>query len=519
MHYGCPTVVAAERIYTGFKPTRYVEAVATVGGIVVYAGYEAEALRVAKEAGRALGCRPRYYRLDGVGLPGFVDAHLHLASLGFDSEGLDLRDVDDIVELKRLVREAAAKTRGWIHGRGWDQDRMGAWPTRYDLDEAAPGRPVVLMRVCGHAAVLSTEAMRRLGLLGGPRRPHVDYGCDGAPTGIVFEEEAWRAYREARRSLDATRLVLRAQELLLSSGVTAAATMGADWHEMRGLLEAWRSGLLRLRVRAYLDWRLFEALDSAGWVPAGLGDDVFRVTGVKLYMDGSLGARTAWLSEPYSDDSSTSGRRLLSAEELAAGARRARGWGLDVAVHAIGDAAIREALRGFTASGCRCRLEHASLLPPGLLEALASAGVRVAAQPGFVLSDYWAPERLGERARWLYRFRSMLETGVMLGFSSDAPVEPPSPLRGVYAAVARPGPVGEVTPGERLDVETALWLYTQGSALVLGETRLGCLEPGCYADIAVLDADPLAEQPEALPDIGVVAAFVGGSAAWSRGSL
>lgn len=520
MHVLCPVVVAAERVYTGFRPTRVAEAFLAVGGRVVYAGYEAEALRLGRGAAEALGCRLRYERLDGVVVPGFVDAHLHLASLGFESRGLDLRGVESIDELKALVARAAGRFGGWIYGRGWDQERVGTWPTRYDLDEAVADKPVVLMRVCGHAAVVNTEALRRLGLLGGERRRNVDYGCDGSPTGLLFEEEAWRAYREARHSVDPVRAVQAGQDRLLRAGVTTAATMGADWHEMRGLLEAWRRGVLRVRVRAYLDWGLYEALHGAGFVPAGLGDEMLRVVGVKLFMDGSLGARTAWLREPYSDDPGNRGRRLLAAEELARRASMAARDGLDVAIHAIGDAAVAEAARGLMAAGVRGRVEHASLAPRDVIELLRSAGARVVAQPRFVASDWWAVDRLGEeRARWLYPFRSLLAAGVPLGFSSDAPVEPVEPLEGVYAAVARPGPLGELTAGERLDVETALHLYTRGSAEALGEPWLGCLEPGCAADAVLLSEDPLEAPTEYLPDIAVLASMVAGVWAWRRSGV
>ena len=512
----CPVVVVAERLYTGFRPTRVAEAVLAVGGRVVYAGVAPEALRLGRLAAEALGCRLRVEEVEGVVVPGFVDSHLHLASLGFEESGLDLRGVESIEELKALLAREAGRFAGWVYGRGWDQDRMMAWPTRYDIDEVVPDKPVLLMRICGHAAVANTEALRRLGLLEARDNPYVDRGCDGSPTGILFEEEAWRAYRVARSSVDPVKTVIRGQERLLRAGVTTAATMGAGAEEARGLLAAWRSGGLRMRIRVYLDWALYQGLRGAGFTPSGLGDDLLRFTGVKLFMDGSLGARTAWLREPYSDDPGNTGKRLMTREELAKRAAMASGDGLDVAVHAIGDAAILEAARGFMAAGVRGRIEHASLAPPDVLEAVREAGLRVSTQPRFIVSDYWAPERLGERARWLYPLRSMLEKGLLVGFSSDAPVEPPEPLEGVYAAAARPGVLGEAAPSERLNVETALYLYTHGSALVLGEPRLGCLEPGCYADLVVLSGDPLAVPPEALPDIRVLAAMVGAEWAWRQ---
>ena len=508
----CPVVLSAERIYTGFKPTRVAEALLVHGGRVVYAGYEAEAWRLARLLGEAYGCRPLERRLDGFLVPGFVDAHLHLGALGFEAGGLDLRGVEDLEELKRLVAAAAARGEGWIYGRGWDQDRMGAWPTRYDLDEVAPDRPVLLMRVCGHAAVANTEALRRLGLLDAARKPGVDYGCDGSPTGLLFEDAAWEAYRAARRSTPALEAVLRGQEVLLSSGVTAAATMGVDSWELSGLLAARARGLLRVRVAVYLSRRLYEAMGEAAgpwW------DGLLGVRGVKAFMDGSLGARTAWLREPYSDDPGNTGRRLMTASELARLARGARSRGLDVAVHAIGDAAIEEALRGFEAAGCSCRIEHASLATRDLVEWMSRLSVRAVVQPRFLLSDYWAEDRLGERARSLYPFKTMLSLGVQLGFSSDAPVEPVNPLEGVYAAATR-GPLAHLTRGEALPVEVGLYLYTRGSAEALGLRGLGCLEPGCLADAALLDEDPLEAHLDAIPDIVVRASLLGGRVAWRR---
>ncbi|KSW12406.1 hypothetical protein CF15_06670 [Pyrodictium occultum] len=511
----CPVVFTAERIYTGFKPTRYVEALALHGGRVVYAGYAAEAARVAREIAGATGCgRPRVMEAGGVALPGFVDAHLHVAGLGAAKYSIDLTDVESMEELLEKVAREAGRFTGWVLGRGWDQERLGGWPTRYELDEAVGDKPVVLLRVCGHAAALNTRAMKLLGLLDSDS-PLVDRGCDGKPTGIVFEELAAKAYREAVRSIDPVQLVLEGASEALRNGVTMAGAMDVDAHGFQGLVLAWRLGLLAIRLRVYLSSELFTQLDRVGAVPA-LGDEMLRVAGVKAYMDGSLGARTAWLREPYSDDPGARGRRLLSAGELARLAERARRWGLDLAVHAIGDAAVEEALRGMAAAGCRCRIEHASLAPPDLIERMASLGVRAAVQPRFLASDYWAAERLGpRRARWLYPFRSMLSAGVALGFSSDAPVEPVNPLEGVHAAVTR-GSLAEYSREEALDVETALHLYTAGSAMVLGETRAGCLEPGCYADIAVLDRDPLEVDVEELPGLRVEETLVAGELAWSR---
>ncbi|ABM80908.1 amidohydrolase [Hyperthermus butylicus] len=512
----CPVLVTARRIYVGFKPTRLVEAIVAVNGLVVYAGSRNDAERIARGLAVAVGCsRPRVLEFtDSYALPGFVDAHLHLRGVGAKLYGIDLSDVRSIEEFKAVVAREVARFESWIIGRGWDQERMGAWPTRYDLDEVVPDKPVVLMRICGHAAVLNTVALKELGFLG-RRSPDIDVGCDGEPTGLVFEKAAEEAYREAVRKLDQVKLILEAARHVLSYGVTLVGDMGVDSEEIYGLVRARFMGLLPLRVRIYLSQSLFEQLERAGVIPI-FGDTFLAVKGVKMFMDGSLGARTAWLREPYSDASETRGRSLAGWRDVARLAEAAKRWGADVAVHAIGDAALAEALHGMEAARCRCRIEHASLAPPDLLSVAARLGVRIAVQPRFLVSDTWAADRLGvERVRWLYPFKTMISMGIQVGFSSDAPVEPVNPFEGIYAAATR-GAVAGYTRDEALDVETGLHLYTAGSAAILGDRRAGCLEPGCYADIAVVDHDPLEVSVEELPGIRFEASIVGGELVWSR---
>ncbi len=513
--HGCPRVIVADKVYTGFKPTRMVEALVACCGRVVYAGSEPEAWRAARSLGEALACRPLEYRLDGVAVPGFVDAHLHLGSLGWESRGLDLRGAESLEELLEAVRRAHRRLPSgeWLTGRGWDQERLGAWPTRYDLDEAAPGRPVLLVRVCGHAAVASSEALRRLGIdpeapVPREKRGLIDAGCDGKPTGLLFEEEAWRAVRAAREASSPAEAVREAERILHRYGVTSAATMAATAWELRGIAEA----RPRLRLAVYVEESLLPLLDRLGLRAGAAVAPSAWIAGVKVFMDGSLGARTAYLEEPYSDDPHSRGRLLRDWKQLATTAAAARRLGLDVAAHAIGDAAIREALRGFEAAGCSCRIEHASLAPRSLVEWMARLNTRAAVQPLFLESDTWAEARLGSRAASLYPFRTMLLSGVLIGFSSDAPVEEPNPLKAVYAAYTR-GALAHLTRSEAIDVETGLMLHTRAAALVAGIPGAGCLEEGCTPDIAVLDRDPLEEPPEALPDTRVKATIVDGEPA------
>ncbi|MET1128493.1 MAG: amidohydrolase [Thermoproteota archaeon] len=485
----------------GFKPTIIVDALVVHNGVVVYTGSLAKAQAVARSLAEASGCRVQQLEFRGTIVPGFIDAHMHVFGTGLDEHAIDLRECYSIDELKGKLRRESGRYSKWVYGRGWDQEKLGRWPTRDDLDEVVPDKPALLVRVCGHVAVANSKALEVLGI--------------DSEDGLLFEDDAARAVRMVKESVDPVKPILAGMWAAARNGITTVADMGADARSLAGYVKAQSLGLVPVRARVYLSRDLFDNLVKLGFVPA-LGDELIRIVGVKLFADGSLGARTAYLREPYSDDSSTRGKKLLTSDGVEAVSRRAAEWGLDVAVHAIGDAALEEVLKGFAKAGVRGRVEHASLAPPDLLDLMARIGVRVAVQPRFLVSDYWIVERLGEeRARWAYPYRSMLSRGVTIGFSSDSPVEPLSPLEGVQAVVTR-GVLGELTRDEALSVEVALHLYTSGSAAVLGEDRLGCLSEGCFADMTVLSQDPLEAGIDGLRKIEVLATIVGGEVVYDK---
>jgi predicted amidohydrolase YtcJ len=473
----------------------------------VYAGDRVRGERLARELSKLRGEELNVVELgSAAAVPGFVDAHLHLGSLGMALTGIDLTRVSSLDELVTLVGKEAGRFDDWVYGRGWDQERLGRWPTRWDIDRAVASKPVVLVRVCGHAAVLNTEALRRLGLLG-KRVRNLQVDERGEPTGLVFEDLVSLALSEAKKSLNHVEVVVEASKLLLSRGITLVGDVDVDEYWLKGLTTAYALGRLNLRVRVYLRYTLFRRLVEAG-VYGGLGNDMLRIVGVKVYADGSLGARTARLSQPYSDDPSTRGVLLLDWRGIARIASEARDYGYDIAVHAIGDEALDHVLKGFTEANHVGRIEHASVVRNDQLRALARLRPRVVVQPRFIASDFWIRSRLGERFKLAYRFRSLAEASSTIGFSSDAPVEEPKPLENIYLAVTRKGL--EETKSEALNLAEALHAHTRGAALAVRERRAGCLEPGCYGDIAVLSSDPLTAKLDDLPSLEVVATIVGG---------
>ncbi len=485
------------------------EGMVVEAGRVVYLGPHA-----AERAGPGAGVVDLGER---VALPGFTDAHAHVNSLGESLSWLDLRGVESIDELRRAVAAKALELGPgeWILGRGWDQEkfREGRWPTRWDLDSAAPENPVLLIRVCGHAAVANTAALSSAGISDSTPDPPggVIERASGRVTGVLKERAVQLVVSAAKRG-SAKESIARAVRELASKGVTCVHAMSVSLEELRALRELASEGLLRIKVRAYVE-------PGALPEPPGLGDGrLVKVAGVKVFVDGSFGARTAALSEPYDDDPGNSGVLLMTRRELAEILGRARGAGLQLAAHAIGDRALEEVIEAAKLGGGFLRVEHASLAPPDLRKELAELKLPVCAQPRFVISDWWIVSRLGaSRCRWVYPFKSLLSDGIPLAFSSDAPVEPCNPWEGVYAAVTRGAyeglDIASITAAEALTVEEAVRVYVGGDAAMAGEGG-GRLSVGCPADFIIVDRDPFGAPGRALQGVRVLATYLEGVRVW-----
>lgn len=486
------------RVYVKFKPLIVEEALVVSYDRILYVGEESRALSI---CGILNG---RVVDLNGkTVMPGFIDSHMHLDGLGFSLSTLDLRGARSIEEVKDRVKRYVEKySPGTVLGRGWDQELFEEkrWPTRWDLDEVVGDRPVMLVRICGHAAVLNTKALELTGLLDSSS-PWVYRDEKGTPTGIIVEEAVTTALERLQGSVsleERVRLLKKALEYTASHGVTTVGFMSCGRDSLRALMSLlgeWRYP----RVRVYVEPGLLDEAVKLG-LRGGFGSRLLKIKGVKVFADGSLGARTAWLTKPYSDDPSSSGRQLITREKLLEVARRASEAGFQVAVHGIGDAAIDLILSVYRdieeTRRLRHRVEHASVIRPDQIDEIVKLGVAVSVQPRFAISDWWAKDRLGlERLKWLYPFKTMATMGVPLGFSTDSPVEPLNPWETVYAAVSREG-------GEALTVEEALHYYTHGSAFILDEEdELGSLEAGKLADLIIVDRDPLKARLDELREI------------------
>ncbi|WP_437593340.1 amidohydrolase [Sorangium sp. So ce1000] len=482
------------------------EAVAVRGERIVFVGSAADAKAF-------VGPETRVEELPGRAIvPGLVDGHAHLYGLGVALETLSVRGVRSAEAAAALVADSAkGRPSGeWITGRGWDQNLWpgAAFPTHAPLDAAAPEHPVALRRVDGHALWANAAAMRAAGVGRGTQDPaggRILRDAAGEPTG-VFVDNAMGLV-EAKIPADPPavreRRILRAAEAALSSGLTAVHEMGIDDETASVYRALAAAGRLPIRVYAYLagDGHL-EGLKARAPDVDPTGTALFVLRGVKLFADGALGSRGAALLEPYADEPSTSGLLLMDREALARAARLVADAGFQLAVHAIGDRANRAVLDAFEALGpgraaaLRFRVEHAQILSPDDLPRFSALGVIASMQPTHATSDMpWAPARLGpRRLEGAYAWRSLLSSGARLVFGSDFPVEDPSPLLGLYAAVTRQDlsgqPPGGWMPGERLDLDEALLAFTAAPAYAaFAEGQRGRIAPGYVADLTVLGRD------------------------------
>lgn len=507
-----PSVVfVARRVYT-LEPRRpAVEALVMRGGMLTFAGSERDALAFA-------GPGAAVERWPGATIvPGLVDAHGHLASLGRALAVVSLdgtRSEGDAVE--RLgTAPATARQGAWLLGRGWDQNdwNLARFPSRASLDARFPTTPVLLTRVDGHAVWVNSAALARAGIGAATADPpggRILRDERGEPTGVLVDNavDLVTAAVPPPSPEERRRRLKLALEACARVGLTGVHDAGTALEDLRILQEWDMLGALPLRVYAMADG---QGADAEVYLGLGrIGGRRLEVRAVKLLADGALGSRGAALRAPYSDEPSQAGLMLLSPEQLRARAQDFAARGFQVAIHAIGDRAngvVLDVLAGLERErpGARHRVEHAQVLAPEDVPRFAAAGVIASMQPTHATSDMpWAEARLGpERLAGAYAWRSLLDAGARLAFGSDFPIESPNPLAGLFAARTRQDahgqPPGGWRPEQRLSGEVALAGFTTGAAYAaFAEERRGRLAPGLDADFVVLDVDPVEGPPEAL---------------------
>ena len=498
-----------------------------------------------------IGPQTRVINLHGqFAMPGFNDAHVHLASAGYAKIRIDLEGARSIAEMQQRIRARLKdyKPGEWISGRGWDHTlwAQNVFPTRQDLDAVSTDHPMYFTRIDGHVAVANSRALE----LGGVTRTTPDPpgghivrdAKSGEPTGLL-EEDSAMSLVGSRIPAPTAEQRRRALGLAIDEASQFGVTSVQDnsvmslndgdsfgWSNFAIYQELKREGKLKLRITEWLPFaaplQWLEAMRRAGGASSAAdpGDAWLKTGALKEFMDGSLGSRTAALLAPYSDDASTSGILRVDPVKLTAMSIERDRAGFQLAFHAIGDRANRVALDAFGAVAAtngkrdrRDRIEHAQIVSPEDIERFGELQVVASMQPSHLLTDQrWAAERLGaHRLRGAYAWRSMLQAGAPLAFGTDYPVESVNPMRGIYSCVTRElpdgGPKGGWQPQEKLTRDECLRAYTAGAAYAqFEEHRKGKLAPGMLADIVVFPHDITAIAPRDLLASHVSMTIAGG---------
>ncbi len=475
----------------------------------------------------------------GLVLPGFADGHTHFVDGGFQLASLDLRDAATPQEFVRRVA-AFAKTRQpgqWILGGDWDHTLWPGQPLprREWIDSITPDNPVFLSRVDGHEALANTAALKAAGVTKDTPTPSggeiLHDARTGEPLGIFKDQALGLIYRAVPDPTpeENDSAVARALAYAASLGVTATANMSASWAGLASYRRLEKAGRMTLRVYLYLpidQWRAVADTVRA----SGSGDDWVRIGGLKGFMDGSAGSRTAYFFDDYNDSAGYRGLLQNPEVDMRTWIGNADSAELQVAVHAIGDRANAILLAIYDsvtkAHGTRdrrFRVEHAQHLRAEDIAAFGRLRIVPSMQPYHAIDDgRWVEQRIGpERIKTTYAFRDLLDSGAPLAFGSDWTVATLDPLWGVYGAVTRrtldgKNPDGWV-PQQRITLAEALHAYTAGNAWgVFAENQWGTLAPGRDADVVVLDHNLFAMPPESLATARVAVTIVGGKIVYRK---
>lgn len=520
------------KVYTMDKEQPIAEGVAVKDNRIVKVG-STEELLVLKEKDTKI------IDLEGKTLvPGFNDSHMHLVNYGYSLIQVDLIGVESIGEINERVSEyikvknVAKDT--WVRARGWNQDYFlgdKVFPTRYDLDKVSMDHPIVVTRTCGHVAVVNSKALEVLGIKKGTPQVeggHFDLDENGEPIGI-FRENALSVVYDAipsPKTNEIKEMIVSAIEAMNKCGITSVGT--DDFESLPGkeydkVIEAY----LELKNEGKLNMRIYEQcllphIDklkdfiSKGY-KTGWGDESFKIGPLKLLLDGSLGARTAALNEPYTDDPTTSGIVTTTQEELDELVTFAHNNGNQVAIHGIGDKgmymafeAIEKALDENPREDHRHGIVHAQITDEYLLNKFKNLKAVAYIQPIFLDYDWkMVKDRIGEkREKTSYNWKTMVDMGTHIACGSDSPVDSFNVMYGIYEAVTRKdlngNPEGGWLPEQGLTVEEALYGYTMAGAFASFEEDIkGSIEEGKLADMVVLSDDIFEIDPNKIKDVNV----------------
>lgn len=493
-------------------------------GRIIAAGDNADMRTLAGPLTDTLDLRGR------VALPGFIDAHTHLLGYAQGRLEVELRQTRSEDEAVALVKARAATLPAgtWIIGHSWDKNDWTPehFPTKASLDAAIPDHPVALASHDYHSYWVNSEALRRAGIDSATPDPdsgRIERDGAGEPTGMLYESSAMDLMDAVIVPPDDETLLTELRRVfdeLRSRGVTGVHNIEGD-RSLRLMQRLRATGEVGPRALLYIPRQSLPDALRLG-LEAGFGDDFLRFAGVKIFMDGALGSQTAAMLDPY-EGGAARGLLTTGEEEIERAVRDAAQGGVGMAIHAIGDRAVKTALDGVEAGlragtlhARRIRLEHVQLARTEDLQRMARLGVVASVQPFHAVVDRHTAERYwGDRHRHSYAYNTMRQLGIPVALGSDTPVDTCDPLRILHAAINRyddrTPDAGPWLPDQALTLQQALWSYTAGAAYAGGqEAHQGTLAPGKLADLVVLADDPFTLPQERIAGAQVAATLIGG---------
>jgi len=518
---------------SGFKTVQRAEAIAVKGDRIEDVGETAEVMKLKGPDTQVIDLGGKFV------MPGFNDAHLHLASAGFEQLNVNMVGVKSLDEFRDRIRAKldSIAPGDWVIGAGWDETLwpVKTPPTRWDIDEVTTDHPVLMTRVDGHIAVANTRALQLASITIASRDPKggkIDRDSTGQPTGVL-RDTAMQAVRDVlpAPTHDKRRQAMEAALADLAKWGITSAQDNSSWEDFQVLEEIEKDGKLTARISEWLPFDdPLDQLDTKRKQHSA-SDTMLRTGMLKAFMDGSLGSRTAALIDPYSDDPKNTGLPRYDQAKLNDLAKERVLAGYQLGFHAIGDRAVQMALEAFAVAekaardqkvkaadggeDYRLRIEHAQVTTPMQILKFKDLKVIASMQPCHVLTDMnWAQARLGpRRAAHSYAWADFLKRGVTLAFGTDYPIEPVTPFRGLYAATTRKSVNGksEYFPEQKISMDQAIAAYTTGSAFAeFAEKDKGQIQPGMLADFVVLDRDITAIPSQKLLETHVLRTVVGG---------
>ncbi len=526
------------KILTMMKEKEFVQGIAIKDGKIVELGQNEDVLALKDPATEVIDLKGK------LALPGFIDSHMHLIGYADSLQKVNLKDVKSIEELilktKMFIEDKKIPKGQWVLGYKWNEENFTGRKTlnKHDLDRISKDHPISLTRCCHHVYAVNSKTLEIIGI--NKDIPSVDGGkivvdSNGEATGLLLEQ-AVRIVQNAIDEKDVNQLkkdIIEAVDKAVAQGITSICTddficiPSNDYEKVTQVYkELIEEGNLKIRINEQCRISKKHILDQfieQQYHHKKIGE-FFTMGPLKILLDGTLGARTAYVYPSYEDDKDNYGIVLYNEQELDNLVITAHKAGMQVAIHCIGNKAIEMALNSiekaqhlYSRKDCRHQIIHAQLTTEALMERFADLKVIANTQPIFLNNDlHIVEERVGkDRAKWTYNWNTMRKKGINLAFGSDCPIEPLDVLPNLYCAINRQDlegyPKGGWLPKEKLAVYEAIDGFTRGAAYGTFEENIkGAIRKGMYGDIVVLQEDIFSIPCELIKDVKVYMTIVNG---------